>query len=140
MDPSFATGDYLIIDEISYRFSTPHRGDVVVFDASFIQGYKGQRFIKRVIGLPGENVKVANGQVEITKDGKTIVLNEEYLPEDLKTYQDRNITLGQGQYFVMGDNREFSYDSRAWGALDKKDIIGRAVLRLLPLTEIAWLK
>ena len=63
MAPNFATGDYLIVDEISYRFSEPQRGDVIVFDASFIKGYNGQRFIKRVIGVPGETVDIENGQV-----------------------------------------------------------------------------
>ena len=74
MVPSFESGDYLIIDEISYRFSEPKRGDVVVFSTDFISGYDGQRFIKRIIGLPGETVKVAFGKVEIVKDGQITIL------------------------------------------------------------------
>jgi signal peptidase I len=137
MAPNFATGDYLIIDEISYRFSSPQRGDVIVFNAGFISGYSGQRFIKRVIGLPGETVNITNGQVKIIKDGKTTVLGEKYLPNDLKTYQDANTTLKADQYFVLGDNRPYSYDSRFWGVVDKSEIIGRAALRILPITSLS---
>jgi len=137
MAPNFATGDYLIVDEISYRFSAPERGDVVVFNAGFIPGYSNQRFIKRVIGLPGETVSVTTGKVEITKDGKTTVLDEKYLPKDLKTYQDVKTTLKADEYFVLGDNRANSYDSRFWGVVPRKEIIGRASVRILPITNIS---
>jgi signal peptidase I len=137
MAPSFETGDYLIVDEISYRFSSPQRGDVVIFDAGFIPNYSGQRFIKRIIGLPGETVDIVAGKVEIIKDGKTTLLNEKYLPDNLKTYGDTKIVLTAGQYFVLGDNRAYSYDSRMWGILPKKDIIGKAFLRLLPITSLS---
>jgi signal peptidase I len=137
MAPNFATGDYLIVDEISYRFSTPQRGDVIVFDASFIKGYEGQRFIKRIIGIPGDEVDITKGKVEIIKDNKTIVLNEKYLPADLKTYGDVNITLKSDQYFVLGDNRDYSYDSRMWGVVPRKDIIGKAFLRIFPITNMS---
>jgi len=137
MAPNFATGDYLIVDEISYRFSSPQRGDVVVFNTSFIPGYYGQRFIKRVIGLPGETVDIKNGQVKIIKDGKTTILDEKYLPDNLKTYGDVNITLKADQYFVLGDNREYSYDSRMWGVVPRSDIIGKASLRVLPIKSLS---
>jgi len=146
MAPNFATGDYLIVDEISYRLSSPQRGDVVVFNAGFIPGYAGQRFIKRIIGLPGETVDVANGQVEIVKDGNTTILDEKYLPDDLKTYiysssgissLPEETTLKANQYFVMGDNRTGSFDSRYWGVVPRSDIIGKALLRVLPVTNLS---
>ena len=137
MAPNFATGDYLIVDEISYRFSTPERGDVIVFNAGFIPNYAGQRFIKRVIGLPGETVDITNGKVEIIKDGKTVALDEKYLPAGLETIGDVNTTLGSNQYFVLGDNRQYSYDSRMWGILPKSDIIGKAFLRIFPITSLS---
>jgi signal peptidase I len=134
MSPNFSTGDYLIVDEISYRFSTPQRGDVIVFN---FPKDTSERFIKRVIGLPGETVDIVNGQVEIIKDGKTTTLDEKYLPSDLKTYPDSETILKADEYFVMGDNREYSYDSRAWGIVPKANIIGNAFLRILPLSALS---
>lgn len=135
MAPNFDSGDYLIIDEISYRFAGPQRGDVVVFN---YPKDKSQRFIKRIIGLPGETVNISEGQVLVTlENGQFIILEEDYLPEDLKTYGAVNILLEEEQYFVLGDNREYSFDSRAWGGVFKKDIIGKAFLRLFPITDLS---
>jgi signal peptidase I len=134
MSPTFESGDYLIVDEISYRFSDPQRGDVIVFN---YPKDLTQRFIKRVIGLPGETINVANGEVQVIKDGKTTVLEEKYLPADLKTIGEIKITLGQDEYYVLGDNRNYSYDSRAWGVVPRKDIIGKAFLRLFPVAALA---
>ena len=140
MVPNFHSGDYLIVDELSYRFSTPSRGDVVVFHYPL---QESERFIKRVIGLPGETVEVKDGKITITsKDGKnSMVLNEQlYLPNLLFTDGKSNITLKDDEYFVMGDNRQFSYDSRAWGILPKKELIGKASLRLFPINQFSFIE
>lgn len=136
MVPNFQSGDYLIVDEISYRFSEPQRGDVVVFRYPLDPN---QKFIKRVIGLPGETVNVKDNGITISKDGKEIILKEEYLSGSSLTEGDKTLTLKKDEYFVMGDNRRFSYDSRNWGVLPQKDIIGRAIFRLFPITKISYI-
>ena len=136
MVPNLQSGDYLIVDEISYRLSTPQRGDVVVLKYPLDVS---QRFIKRVIGLPGETLTVQGGKITISKDGKNITLSEKYIPASFLTLGDRTWTLGSDEYFVMGDNRQFSYDSRSWGILPKKDLIGKAVFRLFPVTNISYI-
>ncbi len=136
MVPNFHSGDYLIVDEISYRLSSPQRGDVVVFRYPLDPS---QRFIKRVLGLPGETVDVKNGKVTVTKNGKTMAIEESYLPKALATDGTAHVTLAEGNYFVMGDNRPFSYDSRRWGVLPEKDIIGKAFLRIFPLSTISYM-
>lgn len=134
MAPNFQTGDYLIIDEISYIISNPERGDVVVLKYPLDTR---QRFIKRVIGLPGETVDIKEGKITISKNGETFVLEEKKYLFDLKATDDNlTIALKENQYFVLGDNRPFSYDSRRWGALPRKDIIGKAVFRVLPLSQM----
>ena len=133
MEPTFYDGQYLIIDEISYRFQPIKRGDVVVFRYPF---NPREYYIKRVIGLPGETVEVVGGGVIIYNDqypnGK--VLNEEeYLPPNEKTLGNLKVTLGEGEYFVLGDNRSASSDSRKWGVLPEEDIIGKVWIRAWPL-------
>lgn len=136
MYPTFNNGDYLIIDELSYRFNEPSRGDVVVFrypnDPSVF-------YIKRIIGLPGERVSIDRGMVSVTQvNGETITLSEPYVVAEDATYSINN-TLGEDQFFVMGDNRPKSSDSRIWGALPREDIIGRAFVRIFPITNAAAL-
>ncbi len=133
MDPNFENGDYLIIDEISYRFRQPARGEVIVFKYPLDVS---QRFIKRIIGLPGETVEIKDGKIAVSKDGQEEVLDEsEYLADSL-TGGDLKIILGEKEYFVLGDNRDFSYDSRKFGALPEEDIIGRVVLRAWPFAAL----
>lgn len=132
MFPTFHDKDYLIVDELSYRVGDPKRGDVIVFR---YPGNPSIFYIKRIIGLPGETVRIDHGNVTVTKiDGSTVTLEETYVVEDDATYTDTT-TLGASQYFVMGDNRPKSSDSRVWGPLPKSDIIGRAALRIYPFTS-----
>lgn len=132
MDNTFKNGEYLIVDEISYRFKEPERGDVLVFK---YPEDPSKYFIKRLIGLPGETVTVRNDQVTIQNaanpDGFT--LTEPYA--DSKTFGNVTITLDEDEYFVMGDNRVVSLDSRIWGPLPKEDVVGRPVFRLLPFSR-----
>lgn len=131
MDPTFKTGHYLIVDELSYRFKTPERGSVVVF--KYPVDPKKQ-FIKRIIGLPGETVKIDDGQVTIINDTNPegFKLTESYVKfpkPDSATY-----ILEDDEYFVMGDNRLRSSDSRVWGPVPKANIVGRPIIRILPLS------
>jgi signal peptidase I len=129
MHPTFENGQYLIVDELTYRFEAPHRGDVIVFR---YPGNPSIFYIKRIIALPGETVHINKGIVTITKtDSSTLTLTEPYVVAEDATYN-LDSALGSEQYFVMGDNRPKSSDSRIWGPLPKNDIIGRVFLRLLP--------
>ncbi len=137
MDPTFASGQYLIVDELSYRLGEPVRGDVIVF--KYPRNPK-QYFIKRLVGLPGETVIIdGSGKVTI-KDAQnniTLVMNEPYVK--FSRADSVNTTLKEGEYFMAGDNRAGSFDSREWGAVERKNIIGRAYLRLFPLSAIDFL-
>ncbi|MBI2607423.1 MAG: signal peptidase I [Candidatus Doudnabacteria bacterium] len=141
MEPNFSNGQYLIIDEISYRFRQPQRGEVLVI--RFPEDRK-QFFIKRVLGLPGEQVKIENGRVIIfnTEHPNGAVVEEVYLsnqgltfPHNTSLVGGKNVlTLKEDQYFMLGDNRLASSDSRDWGILKEQDIVGRVFLRALPIT------
>lgn len=127
MDPTFSNGDYLIIDELSYRFSLPKRGDVIVFR---YPGDPSQFFIKRVIGLPGETISSAEGRVSVEHFGQRIILEESYL--NVETTGMTPITAGPNEYVMLGDNRSASSDSRRWGVLPRENIIGRVFLIVWP--------
>ena len=117
MEPNFHSGDYLIVDELSYRFREPSRGEVVVFQFPL---NPSQRYIKRIIGLPGETVEVKDGKVIVYDSNEAVVLNEQtYLPLSNETPGNSKISLKENEYFVLGDNREFSSDSRVWGVLEE---------------------
>lgn len=136
MDNTFKNNDYLIVEKISYRFNPPQRGDVVIFNSPV---ENNRDLIKRVIGLPGEKVEVIDSAVFITTtDGKRIQLNEPYLDYPQLASQTITKVLGADEYFVLGDNRPVSYDSRYWGVLPKKDIIGRPFLRLYRFNVIGF--
>lgn len=136
MEPNYHNLDYLIVDEISYKIGQPQRGEVIVF---YNPQNTSQRFIKRIIGLPGEIVKLEEGNVYIKKPGEEefFLLNESaYLPQATKTRGNQITELKQGQYFVLGDNRDSSYDSRSFGPLDEKYIIGRSIFKLFVMSAL----
>ena len=136
MHPTFESADYLIVDEFSYLVGEPKRGDVIIFR---YPGNPSVFYIKRIIGLPGETVHITHGQTTVTRtDGSTLTLEESYVVAEDATYT-QDTVLGSDQYFVMGDNRPRSSDSRIWGPLPKKNIVGRAYLRLLPASGIGSL-
>ncbi len=132
MDPNFENGDYLIVDEITYRFKTPQRGEVIVFKPP---QNPSQRFIKRIIGLPGETIEIKDGKIIIYTKGESQVLNESNYLADLLTGGNIQITLAEDEYFVLGDNRPFSFDSRRFGVLPEKNIIGRVIFRAWPFVD-----
>ncbi len=132
MESTFSTGQYLIVDQVSYRFNEPERGDVIIFrypkDPS-------KFFIKRIIGIPGDTIDIKGNAVTVknatNQDGT--VLDEPYVL-DMAPNTTLTEVLGDKEYFVMGDNRDASSDSRMWGVLQRDKIVGRAFLRLYPFT------
>ncbi len=139
MEPNFHDAEYLLTDKISYRLHTPQRGDVIVFKAP--PDYVDE-FIKRIIGIPGDSVSVKDGKVFV--NGKEVI--EAYIPSDFHTFAGRFteegavLTVPQDQYFVLGDNREHSLDSRNIGFIGKDKITGRAWLIYWPLNKAGIVK
>lgn len=144
MYPYLENGQYVMTDKVSYRTGEPKRGDIVVFHApsgAQCPAGTGCDFIKRVIGLPDETVEIKLGKVFV--DGRE--LPEEYLPEGFVTrpaafVANGAITVPDGSYFVMGDNRGHSSDSRAWGFIEKGEIVGRAFFRYWPLPHLGLIE
>jgi signal peptidase I len=132
MQKTFETNEYLVIDELSLHLRDPIRGEVVVFKSP---ENPSRFFIKRIIGLPGETVSVRNNTVTIKQtDGETFVLKEPYT--NTLTHGTVDRVLREKEYFVMGDNRDVSSDSRAWGPVPRNFIIGRVLFRFLPLSRM----
>ena len=137
MNTTFENGQYLIVDQLSYYLHEPARGDVVIFryprDPS-------KFFIKRVIGLPGDTLTIEESNVTITNEANPdgYVLDEPYV-NSMEVAAPRTEVMGPREYFVMGDNRNQSSDSRVWGVLQEERIIGRAWLRLFPPTAVDFL-
>lgn len=136
MEPNFESGEYLLIDELSYYFKPIGRGQVVVFHYPLDTS---KYYIKRIIGLPGETVEIKNGKVVVYSDKypNGFALDENYLPKDLITDGQIKKRLSNNEYFVLGDNRSVSSDSRRWGALPKNDIVGRVWVRAWPVNRAA---
>jgi len=133
MYPTFQDGNYLIVDQISYRFEEPNRGDIIIFR---FPKDKKKFFIKRIIGLPNESIKVNGSKVTIINDSHPdgFDLDEPYVKN--LAFNNMVAILGSNEFFVMGDNRSASSDSRSWGNVKENLIIGRALLRLLPVKNI----
>jgi signal peptidase I len=135
MMPNFVNNEYLLAEKISYLISEPKRGDVIVFK---YPKNPSVNYIKRIIGLPGETVKVEKEKIIIVSGDfpNGIILSEDYIPSDYQISNRSNattsITLGKDEFFVLGDNRQHSSDSREWGILPRANITGRAWVTLLP--------
>lgn len=137
MEPTFHNGEYLIVDQISYRFEEPQRGDVIIFR---YPKDPDTYFIKRIVGLPGETVTLHDTDITVTApDGTRTTLPEEYSFDLPPTRNTVSWELGVDEYFVMGDNRDESSDSRTWGALPRELVIGQAFARLLPVATFGVL-
>ncbi|HEY4694939.1 MAG TPA: signal peptidase I [Candidatus Nanoarchaeia archaeon] len=144
MKPNFHDGEYILTDKVSYRFSEPQRGDVIIFKSPTDPDVD---FIKRIIALPGERVKIAGGKVTIFNDQNPngLTLNEPYQTNGSTSAgkeapDNTEVTIDKDEYFVLGDNRVESFDSRSWGALPKKNIIGKAWLRYWPFSKLGFVK
>ncbi len=138
MLPNYHNHDYLIIDRLSYFKSAPQRGDVVVLK---FPKDTSQFFIKRVIGLPGETVRIQQGGVVIynKQNPEGLRLRESYLPSQAETFgRSDSVQLGSDEYFVLGDNRTASSDSRVWGILPKNDIVGKVWVRVYPFSDAGF--
>lgn len=133
MEDTFHNGEYLIVDQLTYHFEEPSRGDVIVFR---FPDDPSKFFIKRVIGLPGDTVNINGDMVTITNEAypEGAILREPYIAE-MSENNSLTEVLSDEEYFVMGDNRDHSSDSRMWGILHRDKIVGRALVRLFPLRE-----
>ncbi len=134
MEDTFHDKEYLIVDQLSYRFESPERGDVIIFK---YPKDPSKYFIKRIIATPGETIAINGATVSITNADhpEGFTLEEPYAAVGSGS-QSQTMTLGTDEYFVMGDNRDHSSDSRVWGVLKKEEIVGRAFLRLLPPSRL----
>lgn len=135
MYPTFSTGNYLIVDKVSYKMHNPSRFDVIVM---IYPADPSKDFLKRIIGLPNETVIIENGSVSIKKQNEEngVKLDEQYV--QLPKSENLTKVLGPNEYFVMGDNRAGSFDSRYWGPLPKEDIVGKPLIRLWPFSKIGF--
>ena len=137
MEPTLQDGNNLIVDKLSYRFRDPKRYEIIVFPYTY-KYEENTYYIKRIIGLPGETVQVKNGEVYI--DGE--ILGEDYGAEAMEDagIASEPIELGTDEYFVLGDNRNHSSDSRdpSVGVLRREDLIGRAWIRIYPFDEMGF--
>lgn len=142
MEPNFFDKEYMLVNKISYNFSAPKRGDVVVF---FYPGEPDKKFIKRIIGVPGDTIEIKNDRVYLYNKKGTGVLAESYVPSAMPTPTETRETIitrkvDQKEYFVLGDNRLNSSDSRIWGMLPRENIIGKAFVTLWPFDSLTLVR
>jgi len=138
MEPTFVDHQYLIVDELSYRIREPKRGEIVVFRYPL---KPSEFFIKRIIGLPGETVRLENDNVFVRIDkGVEKIIKEPYLMGGEPLGKNMAVTLGENEYFLLGDNRDASLDSRVFGAVHERFITGRVIFVGWPLSEIGFYK
>jgi signal peptidase I len=138
MMPTYHNKEFLLVDKFSYRVKDPERGDIMIFKLyeNNTNPYEGKHLIKRVIGLPGERVVVKDGVTTIyNKNNPNGFVLEEPFVEFKELSKNANITLNDHHYFVMGDNRAQSYDSRDWGSLDEVNIKGQVLFRVFPFNR-----
>ena len=136
MEPNFLDGQYLLIDEVSYYFKEIKRGEVIVFHYPLDTS---KYYIKRLIGLPGDTVEIKNGKVVIYNDDNPegLFIDESYLLGEVITTGDIKKKLARNEFFVLGDNRLASSDSRQWGTLPRSNIVGRVWVRAWPINQAA---
>lgn len=140
MVPTFESGEYVLTDKISYKIGVPQRGDVIVFhapEAANCPKGTGCDFIKRILGLPGDIIEVKDDAIWVNGTKA----NEPYIPDSFETLpgaytKGRAVQLGPNEYFVAGDNRPYSSDSRAWGPITYNEIVGRAFFRYWPMDKV----
>lgn len=134
MSHTFEPQEYLVVDQLTYRHEEPRRGDVVIFKYPLDSSVY---FVKRVIGMPGETVRIDHNIVTIQSPGSSepVRLDEPYISSVSVDERPTEVTLERDEYFVLGDNRKESADSRVWGPLSRKYIVGRAFARIFPLTR-----
>jgi len=144
MEPNFESGEHVLTDKVTYRIREPARGEVVVFhapsEAHCAEG-TGCDFIKRIIGVPGDSIEVHDNAIWVNG----VALEEDYIPDTFpidpaNATKNKTIYLGADEYFVCGDNRPYSSDSRAWGPIEKTDIIGRVFFRYWPVGAVSGIK
>ena len=139
MQPNFHDGDYLIIDELSYRFEDPKRGDVIIFH---YPNNPKEFYIKRIVGLPGEKIEIMDNKITIynAENISGFKLDESYILSETQTIGNYVKELKNDEYYVLGDNRTASADSRVWGVLEKHFIVGRAWIRAFPFGDFSVFK
>lgn len=141
MEPVFHTGEYIIVDQLTYKiFHEPKRGDIVIFKVENPETHQVNKFlIKRIVGLPNEIIRINGHEISIKKPDEENfqVLEEDYINKPFQSFLE--VEIKEDEFFVLGDNRSNSIDSRYFGSIEKSSIIGRAFLRLLPITEIDYL-